>query len=163
MESSPSSNITVTNMCHYCPECMDVKNEIEIESYRCSTCTETYCVHFMKWTRPSVCWICGSDKLKLKFENLKDRWKDATGFMSRMKDISSNPCYKEIIAMGRPALRFIFEDMEQNGPDHWFVALDEIIGDSPEIPEDDRGRMQRMTDIWIDWAIKNGHYERKTR
>jgi hypothetical protein len=79
-------------MNHYCPECMALGNEAEIESYTCGTCKDGFCVHFMKtvnapkmieppkmepgYPRPKVvvpgkwtaseyiCWVCGSEKKK---------------------------------------------------------------------------------------------------
>jgi len=62
---------------HYCPECEEQKNAVDIEEYVCSRCKDQYCVHFMKtikapqqtalgkWTPGEyICWVCGSEKRK---------------------------------------------------------------------------------------------------
>ena len=64
-------------MTHYCPECMDDKNIIDIEDYVCDKCNDNYCYHFIKtknikidntmfhdddlFGNGHICWVCGSE------------------------------------------------------------------------------------------------------
>lgn len=48
---------------YYCPQCMDLESEIEVEAYSCRKCGNTFCAHFMKRIgQDAVCWVCGSEK-----------------------------------------------------------------------------------------------------
>lgn len=62
-------------MTHYCPECIEDPNEIDIEDYKCGECGDTYCSHFMKIKSVVlefhdddifgyICLICGSEYRK---------------------------------------------------------------------------------------------------
>ena len=59
-------------MIHYCPECIEEPNEIDIEDYKCGKCGDTYCSHFMKTESVvlefhdddifgHICMICSSE------------------------------------------------------------------------------------------------------
>lgn len=53
-------------MTHFCVQCMDEDpTGVSLEVYRCKTCGDTFCWHFMKTTRgDSICYVCGSEKKK---------------------------------------------------------------------------------------------------
>lgn len=93
-------------------------------------------------------------KLELKFRELAERWKRETGHMSIMSDIVSHPTYQQIIALGTQAIPLILRELERE-PDHWFWALQQLTGANPIKPED-RGRLQKMTQAWLDWGERNG-------
>jgi hypothetical protein len=90
-----------------------------------------------------------------RFEALKEAWHRDIGAHSSITIICNSEPYKEIIAMGTEAVPYMLEDMIANGPDHWFVALYLITGVRP-IEDKDAGKMQVMTDKWIDWGRANG-------
>ena len=93
--------------------------------------------------------------LARRFHSLTAQWKKDTEFLSSATKMSEHPAYQAIIGMGKTALPFIFDALRHE-PDHWFVALRQITGENPVIP-DDRGYMLRMTQAWLQWADRNGY------
>jgi hypothetical protein len=67
-----------------------------------------------------------------------------------LTEIATHPAYQRIIGMGPEALPHIFRRLE-SGPDHWFWALRAITGVDP-VPPEDRGRMVKMREAWLNWA-----------
>ena len=49
-------------------------------------------------------------------------------------EIADHPAYREIIAMGEPAIGLILAELETR-PDHWFEALRALTGEDPVPPE----------------------------
>lgn len=154
-------------MCHFCPECEDESRANGggsyydcMETYNCSRCLDTYCVHFMKTISPErVCWICGSEKLVPLFEALTNKWHSETGHHSNSGYTHTHPAYQGILAIGKPAIPLIIKDLQSSSgaSTHWFHAIRHILGDGPEIPEEYRGRVKIMEDIYLDWLAKRGY------
>lgn len=96
-----------------------------------------------------------SSNLSYQFEQLADQWRRETGHLSMMNDIVLNPSYQQIIGMGKPAIVLILQDLKKE-PDHWFWALRSITGENP-IQPDDRGRLQKMTEAWLEWGRQHGY------
>lgn len=90
--------------------------------------------------------------LRQQFLDLKAGHIRSTRFLSGMD--SREPYLTKIIAMGRPVVRLILEDLENTGSPwmSWVYALRVILGEGPEIPEDFRGRMADVKLCWLDWA-----------
>lgn len=88
-----------------------------------------------------------------EFLDHKQRWQNETAFMSSLSTIVMHPSYQAIIRMGDRVLPFIFEDLERNGPEHWFYALTKITGAQP-VRSQDAGNLVAMTRIWLDWWEK---------
>lgn len=72
-----------------------------------------------------------------------------------MNDIVLNRSYQQIIGMGKPAIALILQDLKKE-PDHWFWALRSITGENP-IQPDDRGRLQKMAEAWLEWGRQHGY------
>lgn len=89
------------------------------------------------------------------FHNLASQWKEATQFVSSVTEMVTDPAYQQIIGMGKAVLPFIFAELRRE-PDHWFWALQAITGENP-VPPADRGRIQAMTQAWLDWAETHGY------
>ncbi len=87
-----------------------------------------------------------------QFLDLKAGLHHATRFLSWIDP--NEPYLTRIIAMGRPVVPLILEDLEHHDSMwlHWTYALRTILGDGPEIPEDCRGRMNDVKLCWFDWA-----------
>jgi hypothetical protein len=83
-----------------------------------------------------------------KFKKLAQEWGKATSFHSSIKKKVTHPAYLAIIEIGKPVIPFLLKDLEHK-PEHWFVALSEIIGENP-IPEKASGRMDDMAKAWLD-------------
>jgi hypothetical protein len=93
--------------------------------------------------------------LSQRFEALAAQWRRETRHLSLMSDIVLNSAYQQIIGMGKPAIALILEDLKQQ-PDHWFWALRSITGENP-IQPDDRGRIARMAEAWLEWGKQHGY------
>jgi hypothetical protein len=93
--------------------------------------------------------------LEKEFSRLAAEWKEQSLYMSSPLDMAELPAYQAIIAMGRPAVPLILDDLRR-GPDHWFMALGRITGASP-VPREDYGRVDLMAEAWIRWGRENGY------
>lgn len=87
------------------------------------------------------------------FFDCLSKWKGDTEFSSSMTDIVLHPSYQRIIGLGPDVVPYILQELEANGG-HWFWALQALTGEDP-VPEEDRGRIRKMTDAWLDWGRQN--------
>ena len=92
---------------------------------------------------------------EIKFQILKNQWKNDIMFLSSVPKMAIHPAYQKIIGMGKDAVKLILEEMEQN-PDHWFWALTAITDANPVSPEH-QGNIQKMTEDWLKWGEENGY------
>ena len=99
-----------------------------------------------------------STELEAEFQELARKWKYETGHFSFVSQMITHPAYQSIIEMGEPAISLILKDL-QDQPDHWFPALAAISGESPHIPDEDRGRIRAISKIWIEWGKTKGYIE----
>ena len=90
-----------------------------------------------------------------RFRELVRQWKEATQFVSSVTSMVTHPAYQQIIGMGREVLPFVLAELRRE-PDHWFWALQAITRENPVRPAD-RGRIQAMTQAWLDWAASHGY------
>ena len=91
----------------------------------------------------------------LEFYVFVKKWKEDTIFLSSITDKSVHPAYQRIIGMGEKAVPFLLRELERN-PDDWFWALNAITGADP-VKEQNRGRIEQMTEDWLSWAKENGY------
>lgn len=91
-----------------------------------------------------------------RFRNLYRSWVEQTGFLSSLTDIVSNPCFEEIVLLGRDALPMIFAEIERE-PSFLFVAAKRITGVNPVL-ENSAGRVDLMCADWLRWANAEGIY-----
>jgi hypothetical protein len=84
------------------------------------------------------------------FFDCLSKWKEETELSSSMTDIILHPSYQRIIGLGPDAVPFVLQELEANGG-LWFWALQALTGEDP-VPEEDRGRIKRMTTAWLDWG-----------
>jgi hypothetical protein len=92
-----------------------------------------------------------------RFAELTRQWKDEKQFMSSVSQMAMLPSYQRIVGMGPAALPMIFRELDHE-LDHWFWALASITGEDP-VPSEDRGKMQRMRQAWLDWGRARGFLE----
>ncbi|HWE01026.1 MAG TPA: hypothetical protein VG326_01360 [Tepidisphaeraceae bacterium] len=90
-----------------------------------------------------------------QFDRLADQWALATSILSSPTQKAMHPAYREIVAMGLPALPMILQRMEHCGG-HWFWALSEITGENP-IPISAHGRIAEMREAWLKWGRERGY------
>ena len=150
-------------MNHYCPQCEDEARAAggcysHLEDYTCGRCKDGYCTHFMKSNGPEyVCWVCGSEKLEPLFQSLCEKWHNEAGFHSNSNYYNSHPSYLALLAIGKPIIPLIIKDIKAGPRGHWFHAIEHILGDGPEIPEEHRGRIRIMENIYLDWLAERGY------
>jgi hypothetical protein len=83
------------------------------------------------------------------FAELAGRWR-ADAELLASAELADHPAYREIIAMGEPAIWLILAELETR-PDHWFEALQALTGEDP-VPPEARGDVQAMTAAWLEWG-----------
>lgn len=87
------------------------------------------------------------------FNELKYQWQQETMYLSSANQMCNHPAYQAIIAMGKPVVPFILNELQKR-TGHWFWALTEITGENPILPEH-AGDMEAMRQDWLDWAKNN--------
>jgi len=92
---------------------------------------------------------------KTNFYRLKIEWERDTITSSFVIQAAMHPAYQQIIGMGEAAIPLILDEI-QTKPSHWFWALGAITGENP-VPPQDRGKLQKMAEAWINWGRKNGY------
>jgi hypothetical protein len=99
-----------------------------------------------------------NNPVEQRFRALASTWKAAasSSVSSSLRDSLSHPAYREIIAMGEPAIPFILSELERE-PDWWFAALKQITGVDP-VPPAIRGQIQEMARYWLQWGRAQGYH-----
>ena len=91
-----------------------------------------------------------------RFNELAAEWKRETSLLSRVKDKVLHIAYQKIIGMGPAAVRYMLNDLAENGPNHWYWALRVITDENPTSSEM-AGDMVAMTEAWLKWGKRNGY------
>ena len=92
--------------------------------------------------------------LQARFESLAHRWREETAVASAPSALFMHSAYQEIIGLGPAVLPLILHDLEETRS-HWFWALRAITGENP-VPKEERGRVDRMAERWLDWGRSKG-------
>jgi hypothetical protein len=94
-----------------------------------------------------------SSELEKSFEKHVKAWKKATLVLSSLTEIVLNQDYQAIIGMGKPAICFILERL--NDPtielEHWDWALRALTGANP-VDDADAGDLKKITEAWLSWG-----------
>ena len=97
-----------------------------------------------------------TQELEATFNKLAEQWVKETAFHSFGYFITNHPAYCDIVAMGEPALPFVFREMEKDGY-HWHYMLHEITGFFPALAEEDIGSSKKLDDAWLKWGREQGY------
>lgn len=103
---------------------------------------------------------CYWDEMDEKFLKLFKKWREETGYLSNMVKAAKNANHLAMVAMGLPVVGTILRLIHQE-PEHLFLTLRYILQGGPVIPMDDRGNIERMSEIWYDWGVKEGYIHEK--
>lgn len=98
------------------------------------------------------------NSLEAKFQRCAAAWKRDTDHISVEGEIATHEAYQSIISMGAPAIPLIMEDLQQK-PHHWFIALDALTGESQELPEEDYGSINALSEAWVKWGKSRGYID----
>lgn len=99
--------------------------------------------------------LFGERELRELFQDFMMKWRKETRASSSVVDKSMNQYYQYIIGLGKPAIRFILEELSRK-PDHWFWALRSISRENPVHPED-AGDIAKMAESWLSWGKQKGY------
>ena len=75
--------------------------------------------------------------------------------MSSVSQIISNKYYLRVIALGKPAIPLIIEDLRKEAAP-WFSALS-VLTERDDIGRDHRGQFRKIANAWIDWWESEGY------
>lgn len=92
------------------------------------------------------------DQTSRTFRQLVKRWKSTRNEIATFTRMAKHPAYQQIIALGSQVTPLILEELRRE-PDYWFWALTEIEGVDP-VPQASRGKMDKMTEAWLNWGRK---------
>jgi hypothetical protein len=95
------------------------------------------------------------ETLAEKFHRLANAWTEAVAHLSSSTRRENHLIYQEIIALGPAVVPLLFFDLEKNQR-HWFTALSAITGADP-VPEEDAGKILKMSHAWLTWGKENGY------
>jgi hypothetical protein len=100
--------------------------------------------------------VTGKSKdLERRFKRLASQWKRATLLSSKVSAMVMHPAYQKIIGMGPAAVPLILGDLQKNGPEHWFWALEAITDENP-VSKKMAGDIHQMTEAWLRWGKTKG-------
>ncbi len=89
------------------------------------------------------------------FQQLLETWKAETAPLSSVRQKKQHPAYRQIIAMGKPAVPLILAELKRK-PSHLFWALAEITHSRP-------AGLANATDLldvvnaWVEWGQTQGY------
>jgi hypothetical protein len=92
--------------------------------------------------------------LEQRFAELAATWREQRAHTSSVSEMVLNNAYQQIVALGRPVVRYILADLRSR-PDHWFSALSAIEGINP-IPTEAAGDLRAMSAAWLRWGEQEG-------
>lgn len=90
--------------------------------------------------------------LEQRFLELAERWRSETDFQSFLADKFGHPAYREIIAMGAPAVPWILRELSA-GRGHWIEALEQITGEDATAESDCTSRQEAEL-AWLRWGAE---------
>ena len=97
------------------------------------------------------------------FRQLHEKWLFEIDGISNFNFVMSHPDYLKIIGLGKDAIRFILEDLANDGGP-WFTALASITRVENEVvPIQHRGRGSLMRVDWLKWGELNGYFTRRAQ
>lgn len=105
--------------------------------------------------------LLGSGTISLRSVMLRDylrdlleRWRSEAGYSSSLVEKRAHPMYQRIVDMGEEAIPLLLEEI-QSRPSFVFMALHDITGEDPIVPEH-RGRTAAMVEDWLRWGTEHG-------
>ena len=90
---------------------------------------------------------------------LVERWHKETHFSSTFE--KKHPCMKAIVDIGEKAVPTILKDIDKEHS--WvFTILRELVDDLPEIPIEIMGKLDSISEFFLDWGIEKGYISEKS-
>lgn len=126
--------------------------------------TEKYQAHFDKYHPLEMCKACSGEGERFYedeeeyFNKLADRFEADTSVYSFL--CRDHPCYITMKKMGEKAIPFLLRRMEKELT--WLMGIfSEWLTkeEGPKIPEEKRGKIKELTEIWLKWGKEKGLIE----
>ena len=96
-----------------------------------------------------------ADEIAASFHRLAEEWKSETAPLSSIRLKKEHPAYRQLVAMGEPAIPLILADLARK-PSHLFWVLREITNVNPADPAVARD-FQDVIRCWIEWGRAQGY------
>ena len=93
-----------------------------------------------------------------QFRSLAARWSELTHYRSNMGNLRGHPVYRDLTALGEPAVPLILRELERRPSVSWFGLLAEITGENP-VPVESAGHVESMAESWLEWGRRRGYLE----
>ncbi len=91
--------------------------------------------------------------IEQQFAVLAYQWRVDTLYVSAGDEVVAHPAYKDIIALGHPALPLILQALLL-WPGPWFEALRTLSGEDPVV---DGSTFDEAVAAWLEWGKAHGH------
>ena len=91
--------------------------------------------------------------LEQRFLELAERWREETAFHSFLANKFAHPAYREIVAMGEPAVPWILRELRA-GRGHWIEALEQITGEDATAGSICASRQDAEL-AWLRWGAEH--------
>ena len=92
---------------------------------------------------------------RVEFNRITSKIKEDTKYSSSAQAMVEHPDHQKILDAGDIAIKYLLQDIQKE-PDHWFITLFLLTGESV-IKEEHRGIVPKMTEDWVNWGKENGY------
>jgi purine-nucleoside phosphorylase len=99
------------------------------------------------------------DTVERRYRKLADEWDYETRYLSNLGKATQFPSFRAIIALGWPVVPLILRDLQLKPSHLGYLALAELTGDDPPLPEEARGKVDEIAAVWIAWGLRRGLIE----
>jgi hypothetical protein len=94
------------------------------------------------------------ETVEQRFRRLESQWIAEVGHHSSTTRLVNHPAFQAILELGPAVVPFMLRDLEER-PRLWVWALPIITGADP-VPQEDSGKIAKMSEAWLKWARENG-------
>ena len=96
-----------------------------------------------------------TDAIESSFHRLAEQWKSETAPLSSIRLKKEHPAYRQLVAMGEPAIPLILADLARK-PSHLFWVLRDITNLNPADPSVAKD-FRDVIQSWIEWGRAQGY------
>ena len=95
---------------------------------------------------------------KQELERLWADWLKGTGGLSNPAAMKRHPAYTALVAMGESILPLVFQELQQGQMRiRCDMLLRGITGYTPQIAEEDYGKVAVIGNWWLNWGRRRGY------
>jgi hypothetical protein len=96
-----------------------------------------------------------ADEIETSFHRLAEEWKSETAPLSSIRLKKEHPAYRQLVAIGEPAIPLILADLARK-PSHLFWVLRDITRVNPADPRVAKDFLDVIR-AWIEWGRAQGY------